>query len=434
MVLTAILSECVMKSYKAKQMISVMLLVGVFMAPTLTYADPETAAAVRALQGSNEGNFTRVNENLGVLPDIKSNTQSMLDFMNIHMKNDEQLQALLNFEAAAKMNEYQYNQQLLFMAAPGSIWAVQAGGVVGKSKVGEAALKLSNATLLSAIKDYNTSGSFTGPLVGEASSGSTENVIPLDTPLTKDNVYEKYFGPFVNSGDTSGLTVINLGQFLQTPNLKKGNISPAQSQQMITLTLRPFPSVDPALKAQMQVAKVTGLGGGVKGAAANAVVDALVENAIVSVSMSALSDIVARRTQGPDSQVSLMEKMDEYSAQRFTNPAWYTQISASSDTALLREIAHMQAFNSWMQFQQFRVSEQQMALLATMNSVMAKMNTAMDKLNQTLKDASAQAQQAQQSAQDSMDAQKEAAKEANCSEKQFYDPTKEKCVDLPSGP
>ncbi|MGD9592511.1 MAG: hypothetical protein AB7V32_08330 [Candidatus Berkiella sp.] len=428
-----------MKSYKAKQMISVMLLVGVFMTPTLTYADADTTAAVNALKGSNEGNFSQVNQNLGVLPDIKTNTQSMLDFMNLHMKNDEHLQALLNYEAAARMNEYQYNQQLLFMAAPGSIWAIQAGGVVGKSKVGDSALKLSNTSLLNALKPYSNANSFSGPLVGGAPATATdENSIPAGTTLTKSLVYDKLVAPYVNSGDTSGLTSLNLGQFMQTPNLTKGKITPAQSEQMIQLTLNPFPGVDPQLKAAMIVGKATaaaGGGGGLTGAASEAVVDALVENAIMSVSISALSDIVARRTPGTDSNgamtQSVMEAMDNYSAQRFTNPAWYAQISASSDTAILREIAHMQAFNSWMQFQQFRVSEQQMALLATMNSVMSKMNAMMAQLDKTLKEASAKAQQAQAEAQAQADAQK--AAQEKCGDNQYAD-VDGNCVDIPSTP
>lgn len=415
-----------MKRYKAKQMMSVMLLVGVFMAPTLTYADAEDVAAIQRLQQSNEGNFGIVNQNLAPLPDIKQNTQNINDFLNQHGKNDEYFQALLNFEAAARFNEIQYNQQLLFMAAPGSIWAVKAGGVVGSTKVGDAAKKLVNNSILTAIKGYSTASSYSGPMANGAASGNLE-LIPSGTVLTKDAVFDKYVSQFVASGDTTGLTVINFGQFLQTPNLSKAKIAPEQSEQMISLITQPFPTIDPALQTELSGMKSNPTS--LTGSGKESIVDALVENAIVSVSVSALGDIVARRTPALDSNGnpidSVMEAMDNYSSQRFTNPAWYEQISASSDTALLREIAHMQAYSSYMQFQQFRVLEQQMALLATMNAVMAKMNTTMDKLNVQMAKAAAQAQQASQNLQN--------VKNANCGSNQYPD-ANGNCVDIPKAP
>ncbi len=423
-----------MKSYKTKQMISVMLLVGVFMAPSLTYADPEDVAAINQLRQSNEGNFTNVISNLTPLPDIKNSTQGMLDFMNVHMKNDEHLQALLNFEAAARINEYQYNQELLFMAAPGSIWAINAGAVVGKSKVGDQALKIANKTILGSIAGFSAveSSRFTGPLVSqEPSSEVVSKANELAFPLVKDSFYSALIEPFVLRGDTTGITSLNLGQFLQTPNLNKGKISQEQGQEMIEVTLRAFPVVDAEVREALRTAKSSTSGSAISGKVTEKIVDAMVENAIVSVSINALSDIIARRTPGKDSSnnsltESVMEAMDNYSAQRFTNPAWYAQISSSSDTALLRELAHMQAFSAWMQFQQFRVTEQQMALLATMNSVMAKMNTTMEKLNQQLALAQAQARDAQ------AQAEQMKAKQESCGDRQYFDG--EKCVDMPSAP
>ncbi|MBS0289076.1 MAG: hypothetical protein JSS07_03430 [Proteobacteria bacterium] len=387
-----------MNKIKTKQMIKLMLLVGVFSAPIATFADADTTAAVRALQSSNEGNFSAVNSTLSAgnqdLDDIKNNSQSILDFMNQHMKNDELIRALINYEAAARINEYQYNQDLLFMAAPGSVWAVQAGKLVGNTMVGDAALKLVNSSMLSSLRPYSLAGNFTGPLAN--GSPGTLELIPAGTVLTKDNVYGNYISQFVTSGDTTGLTIFNLGQFMESNNLVKQKIAPEQSQQMINMVLDPFPGLDPSLQTQLASSKNNP--SSLTGAAKEAIVDAIANNAILSVSISALSDIVARRTPGTDGNgnqlpQSVMETMDQYSAQRFTNPAWYTQISTASDTALLREIAHMQAYSSWMQFQQFRVLEQQMALLATMNSMMTKMNASMEQLNIQLEKASAEAQQ-----------------------------------------
>ncbi len=387
-----------MKRFNVTKMIGVMLLVGASLAPLQTYADAEDVAAIQALQKSNEANLGPINANtqtsLSDLDMIKQYTGSLP--VQLDMKNSEMVQALLNYMAAASVNQTLYNQELLFMAAPGSVWAVTAGSIVGKTKVGQAALALSNQNFLASVTPYSYSTNITGPLAAPPPPpGSTPSPGLL---LTKSAVYDTYFAPFVTQGDSNGLTVVNLAQFMQSDNLNTMKITPDQSKQMINLVVNPFPVISQDLTGKITAAKadpsVIDLG------AKESIVDGIVENAIVSVSMSALSDIVARRTPGSDpsggqATVSVMESMDQYSAQRFTNPSWYTQISTASDTALLRELAHMQAYNSWMQFQQFRVQEQQMALLATMNAVLAKMNAGLDRLNVQMAAAEATAQKTQ---------------------------------------
>ncbi len=390
-----------MKRLNIRKMMSVMLLATSSFA-SLCYADDADVAAIQALQATNTGGLQAVSGAVAGtqadLDQIKANTAPIL--LNMDMKNSEMVQAILNYLAAASVNQTLYDQELLFMAAPGSVWAVTAGATVGKTKVGTAALALSNQNFLAAISPYTASTSLTGPLAPPTTtpiggSSSTSSTAPL---LTKSAVYNTYFAPYVVGGDTSGLMVVNLAQFMQSNNLNTMNITPTQAQQMINLVLTPFPTIDPGLAT-----KIAGGPTQIDGGAQDAIVNGIVENAIVSVSMSALSDIVARRTPGagadPSSSgqatMSVMESMDQYSAQRFTNPGWYTQISTASDTALLRELAHMQAYSAWMQFQQFRVQEQQMALLATMNAVMAKMNVGLDQLNVQMQQAASQAQQAQ---------------------------------------
>jgi hypothetical protein len=222
-------------------------------------------------------------------------------------------------------------------------------------------------------------------------------------------VFTNQFATFFNNGDTSSLVVIDPAQFMQSTNLHTSgldgpvptgangtNVPGATGQgtlpqQMITFTLNPFPNVDPGLASRIS-------GGTTTPADQETIVNNLIANAIVSVSVNAFSDIVARRLPGPNSPASMMDIMDMYSTQRFTNPAWYGQIASASDTALLRELAHMQAYNIWLQYQQFRVQEQQTALLATMNSVLAKMNNSLNALNAQMANAAAQAASAQASA------------------------------------
>lgn len=62
----------------------------------------------------------------------------------------------------------------------------------------------------------------------------------------------------------------------------------------------------------------------------------------------------------------------------------------------MREIAHMMAYNQWVAHEQFRVSEQQLALLASMNAVMAKVNMSIDSLNRQMQFYQAQGAASQQ--------------------------------------
>lgn len=101
-------------------------------------------------------------------------------------------------------------------------------------------------------------------------------------------------------------------------------------------------------------------------------------------SVNALSELFARRivTEGDaeanDQSKTKMELMEEYSDLRFNTPEWYALISKSSDAALLREIAHLMAYNTWVQKEAYKLKEQEVSLLATMNANISRMLTAMD--------------------------------------------------------
>src|SRR5690606_15367552 len=81
-----------------------------------------------------------------------------------------------------------------------------------------------------------------------------------------------------------------------------------------------------------------------------------------------------------EGQKTTMELMKQYSNLRFNSPEWYGLIGTASDTALLREIAHLLAYNTWMEKESYRLKEQEVVLLATMNANFAKMLSVMDAL------------------------------------------------------
>lgn len=398
-----------MKRFRSKQTLGSMLLISALIAPGLALADaPHDNMVTPAVQQlNNDMNAQQMDSTVG-----QSYISQIWNYINKDFSNKDLARALINYEAAARVNDYLYNQQLLWMAAPGSVYAVQAGSAAGQFNAPTIGLPMSNSSFLASVGAYSGASNFTGPL---APSGSAQN----SKPLTQGDLYTQ-LQPFFSSGDTAGLVVVNPGLFLETDNLAKFNnnqgISAAQSQQMINIVTNPFPTA-PLL---------TGSLANPSGADQDALVNGLVGNAIITVSGSALSDIVARRTPQSSSTPSVIEMMNKYSQQRFTNPDWYTQISTASDSALLRELAHMQAYNTWVQFQQFRLLEQQTALLATMNTVMAKLGVGISQLNAQIAQATAQAKAS------TATMQQEAEKYKNsCPSGQVPD-GKGGCVDIPS--
>lgn len=363
-----------MKRFRSKQTWGSMLLISALAAPGLALADSpydnQVTPAVQQL--NNDMNAQQMDSKAG-----QSYVSEIWNYMNADFSNKDLARAIINYVAATRVNDYLYNQQLLWMAAPGSVYAAQAGAAVGQVNLPTVALPLSNASLISAVGPYSAATNLTGPLVA---GNNAQN----PTPLTQGALYTQ-LQPYFTSGDTTGLVVVNPGLFLETDNLSKFNnnqgITPTQSQQMINLVTNPFPSA-PIL---------TGTLANPSGADQDTMVNALVGNAGITVSASALSDIVARRTPSSSSSPSMIEVMNTHSQQRFGNSQWYTQIAAASEPALLRELDHMMAFSLWMQFQQFKLLEQQTALMATMNTVMARINVGLGQLNSQMAQATAQA-------------------------------------------
>lgn len=385
-----------MKTTNMIHSIGAIALVGVLMSPTLSFAtepvyDAQVESAVNNGLNNANSKLDQVNSSVNSVQlsasDIlkfMSNSADGSPYTSMDQISAKYVQALINYDAAARLNEYQYNQELLFMKAPGSESAVKAGALVGSSNVSANALKFANMSFITAVAPFSKSKNFTGILTGGSAAIQAE-------PIDKVKLYDDNFASFVTDGNTSGLAVVNPAQFIQSTNLVKSNLD-SQSQQMISLLTKPPSLMDPVLLKQLA-------GGGIEGGGKELIVDTLSEYAIISLSMNALGDIVARRTPGTDSNnnqltQSVMEVMDQYSGERFTNKDWYTKLSTASDTALLREIAHIQAYNAWVQYQQFKVQEQQMALLSTMNVVLAKMNIGMSKLDAQIQSAQAQASKA----------------------------------------
>jgi hypothetical protein len=74
---------------------------------------------------------------------------------------------------------------------------------------------------------------------------------------------------------------------------------------------------------------------------------------------------------------SINQMMDVEATRRFQNADWYKKIDAATDTALLRELAHIMAYNNWLQYQQYKQNEMLQILLVTLHQdlVRAERNT-----------------------------------------------------------
>lgn len=284
--------------------------------------------------------------------------------------------ALINYEAAARMQDYMLNQQLLFMSAPATIWAIQAGAVVGGSTTSTTALGISDKSLVYSLGGLTKANKIT--LHGTD--------YPISTQPTGPLVFYNQLQKFFQTGDATNLANVSIASVMQFDNLSSASVTQDQAQTLVNALVDPFPAIDPAVQLKIKN------GQDLSGQDMEALGSKVASYAIVGVSAMALSDIIARRVPSKGQDKSVMEIMDKASQQRMKDTAWYNDIGAASEPALLREIAHMMAYNQWVAYQQFRVTEQQVALLASLNSVMAKTNVMIDQLNRQLMAAQAQAQ------------------------------------------
>lgn len=111
--------------------------------------------------------------------------------------------------------------------------------------------------------------------------------------------------------------------------------------------------------------------------------EALTEQAMLSTARYSLAEMVAKRTSVSTSKgaVSMMEILEKEAAQRFLNTVWQNNMAALKNKALsdnkpeqavLYEIAMMDAFRNWMEYERYRQTERVEALLAALLSLQYK--------------------------------------------------------------
>lgn len=329
--------------------------------------------------------------------------------------NTEMVTALINYLAKESIQRYGYEEQKLFQVAPGSLWASKAGGEAGAMNFEKLALDIMNRSMINSLAPLSSQKQIT---VGEVTVDS--ETAPASGAL---ELYRSMSG-FFTEGDTTNLKSINAGALLQATNLTDAGYTPEESQNLVNMLVNPFPAQNPDITAKLRS------GTKLDGSQMEELGGMLAQYAAFGVSANAWADIVARRTPaatssdttGTDTTTgtidnkTAMQIMKDTSEKRFTSKEWYAAIGTASETALLREIAQMMAYNQWVQYQQFRMAEQQVSLLASLNAIMAKMNRSIDKMNTEMSKAQAEAtlqgDRASRELQEQKDAADQQAKDA----------------------
>lgn len=373
-----------MKSNLFKQALSSVLLAGALTVPMLAFADADTVQAINEMN-SNLG--SKLDAGSASLLNIDTSTKALLDKANDDISRKDLGAALINYEAAARVKQYQLEEELRSMVAPGSDSAMKAGKDVKAANVTPSALATANRVFAANM----------GMMTGVASIHLGGQDIDL-TPFQQEGVGSRIslyndMKDFITNGDTSKLGKINPGALLLTNNLATAvpAISQDETVGMINMLTNPFASGDPSLHAKIKKLKDIDAKD-LEGADMEAIAEKAAEYAVVGMSSSVLAGIVSRRTPTDAGQPTVMEIMEKHAKERFTDNNWYEKVSTASDTALLREIAQMQAYVVWQQFQQFRIQEEQLALLASLNAVMGKVNSSLNLVMKQMQVAMMQAQ------------------------------------------
>tara|TARA_R110002110_G_scaffold33533_1_gene114818 strand:+ start:133453 stop:134688 length:1236 start_codon:yes stop_codon:yes gene_type:complete len=391
---------------------SVVLAVGLAV-PVASFASVE--AAIERLRQSNiskfdqlkDSNASEINNNTSTLDGRLEQIRAEVAKAGNYSRKDVAA-AIINYEAEARLKEYQLNEKLRFMNAPGVLWALTAGKQVGEAKVEEREKQLVDHAFQQQMGDY-----WPTPEQQEKHNTILGN-LALETPKSAAQIrFEEFIlgleGPSsLNMGEvirTNKTTEELAKQFMATVigpdvEINKGTAEKLEKYKNMTLDEFQALSADEKLSVTDQ----------------ETVADAMVNAVNMSPSTNILSGILSRRILSPEDEESgnadaktVMESIEKYANDRFQNPEWYAQVGKSSDTALLREMNHMMAYNIWIQFQAFKLQEQEAAAMAILNANAARLYVVMKDFTDQMNDEDSEIRKAASEAEKNM---KKAAKEA----------------------
>lgn len=289
--------------------------------------------------------------------------------------------AIVNEMADLALKEFNLQEEKMFMAAPGSPEAIATGQAVGVfvTLVPQETKNFANAAVSAGYDSPSSSGG--------SSVGGLPDISAINPGGSLANQAEDY----ISSGDANQLGGLNAANVMQ-----EDVVQPGVSQLLINTLTNPIP---PA-RGMGQLTD-------------NEKAKRIIEQTMKSFAANSLGEMAARRVAGGDDGKSLAQLLREESTRRFENEDWYANVGISSTEALLREIAQMEAFRLKLQYEQYRLQEQSMSLMAAMLTSMGTMSGVMIDLKQQIEASSAQMEAtAEQLADDMEDLADEAAEAA----------------------
>lgn len=318
--------------------------------------------AIKELDANNQNGF---NSNALKLDEIRESVTKHYELSDSDYRNKELASALINYWADVALKEYDFKKELLFMNAPGTEKAIEAGQKIGESVANDYAQALVETNFKKAMGAY-------WPTEDE-SAIAAQNVSP------KIQLFIEMMRRMEETpGDVNSLNIGNI--------LSKDRVEKDAAEGFIAYLTNPYPKVDQDIAAKMKA------GTELTVAEKEKVAEKLIESINMAPSVTAFSELFSRRIAEQDAEgtpeeekhKTVMELVNEYSKLRFNTPEWYGMIGKASDTALLREMVHLLAYNTWMDQQAFKMKEQEVALLATMNANFTRMYAAMQGLVEQL--------------------------------------------------
>lgn len=128
---------------------------------------------------------------------------------------------------------------------------------------------------------------------------------------------------------------------------------------------------------------------GLSGDEQNELVKFVVSQTSYSAAYASLYELLAKRVVEPqatgggivakvDEPKSLLETMHVESTRRVQSPEWYQELAVMPRDSLLREIAHIEAFQLWMQYQQYRQQELAQFMMASLMAQIQRVTSEMD--------------------------------------------------------
>lgn len=322
------------------------------------------------------------------------------------ISREELATALINYEALARIREFQKNLELLYELAPGAMLATMAADNIGQDNGEITTNAMLQALFMRGAVDMNSALQFENVIAREEQRLSEQ----AEAGEIDAQAYQAALEELRLQGAVASLGLSEAQQFFTQGDLSVvEKFSPAgllrsdkilnmkAAVNMISKITDPLPAMDIGLSTKL-AAIASGEGNvTLTEEEKQKLQRKLLEMLPLAVSNYALSDLASRRMPPPGApegeNISLQTHIREHSIERFTKKQWHDEIAKASEAALLRELVQMLAFQQWMNYQNFRLQEQQVALMASLNATMSRLASVMDVVKQEYESAVTQAQQ-----------------------------------------